>query len=869
MTRLSFKSTRFLLFALALLLLAFALRMWHLNTESIWHDEAWSIRAIHGPFTTPDDNTPFIYYFSGHLLWRLGGGDTPLALRYISVLWGVLTVAAALRVGRRWTGTGPGLAFGLIVATSPLLWEYAQEVRAYVVVPLIALALLALADRILQQRQDRVSPRLWAAICAVQIVGLYTHNLTVPLIVWLNGVLGLAWLLGRHWRRMITWAGLQIMVIIAYIPWLLTQSPSGTPLNTPPEPGLTLIRDVWYSYFLPALTQFEQAVAGSAAGIDLLPVLNGLGLTVIILGIMSSIMRLDQRNWLLMSHVVGVPLFTTALMLAAHIDFHPRYYIASVPGTLLLLVYSLAQIRPFPVQRVALAVATIICLGMSGISLHQITTTRTYQHDDFASLAAYYDSLPADAVILIPFDDEPALQYYFDRVLDIDAQMVNIPLYSDEATAIEMINALNADHIELLTWFQLPADARGMYPCLLTAASTMPPGDPQTYFGLMTQRFTIADITLTPIAANPVYNALTLEGAAFAASAYGTCVRTAWTLQQTTAEALQVAATLLNPFGEPMTHNNNEIVRDDSEIARDDNASTTAWGLDDVGAAYNLLMLPEGVPIDAYALTLNVYSDGQPSGFDLLDAAGNPAGVNFTVADVIETSGPPVTVDTAQIIATNTDTPRSGETLHITLLVPNGPVQVTLSGETWAVEQMATSGRNWLRFDLPADASGSASLQVDGEAIASYPVEAVERILQPPEFEAAINTTFDNVGSLAGASIASAEVSPAEPPQVTLIWQGASDADLDYTVFVQLISPDGQVIAQSDSPPVNGQRPTTTWVDGEYIIDTHTLRFNLPDYRGSATIIAGLYNPDGFQRVPTLDGGDHARLPFTVTLEDD
>ena len=55
-------------------LLAFGLRMWHLNTESIWHDEGWSIRAIRGPFTTPDDNTPFIYYFSGHLAVAAGRG---------------------------------------------------------------------------------------------------------------------------------------------------------------------------------------------------------------------------------------------------------------------------------------------------------------------------------------------------------------------------------------------------------------------------------------------------------------------------------------------------------------------------------------------------------------------------------------------------------------------------------------------------------------------------------------------------------------------------------------------------------------------------------------------------------------------------
>ncbi|NJL94686.1 MAG: hypothetical protein HC915_13665 [Anaerolineae bacterium] len=55
---------------------------------------------------------------------------------------------------------------------------------------------------------------------------------------WLNVALGLGWLVGQRWRRMIVWAGLELFVILVYIPWLLTQSPSGTLLNTPPLPGL-------------------------------------------------------------------------------------------------------------------------------------------------------------------------------------------------------------------------------------------------------------------------------------------------------------------------------------------------------------------------------------------------------------------------------------------------------------------------------------------------------------------------------------------------------------------------------------------------------------------------------------------------------
>ena len=53
---------RALSLALAVLVVAFGLRLWDLGGASVWHDEAWSIRAIRDPIGTPDDNTPPLYY---------------------------------------------------------------------------------------------------------------------------------------------------------------------------------------------------------------------------------------------------------------------------------------------------------------------------------------------------------------------------------------------------------------------------------------------------------------------------------------------------------------------------------------------------------------------------------------------------------------------------------------------------------------------------------------------------------------------------------------------------------------------------------------------------------------------------------------
>ena len=90
--------------------------------------------------------------------------------------------------------------------------------------------------------------------------------------------------------------------------------------------------------------------------------------------------------------------------------------------------------------------------------------------------------------------------------------------------------------------------------------------------------------------------------------------------------------------------------------------------------------------------------------------------------------------------------------------------------------------------------------------------------------------------------------------------------DTPYTVFTQLLAADGHIIAQHDSPPVENERPTTTWVDGEVIQDTHTLTFHDTTYTGPATLIVGLYDSMTVTRVGTAQGQDHVTLPVAIII---
>jgi hypothetical protein len=108
-----------------------------------------------------------------------------------------------------------------------------------------------------------------------------------------------------------------------------------------------------------------------------------------------------------------------------------------------------------------------------------------------------------------------------------------------------------------------------------------------------------------------------------------------------------------------------------------------------------------------------------------------------------------------------------------------------------------------------------------------------------------------------------------QPIPLTLYWESLSgEIAAGYTVFTHLIAADGRLIAQHDSPPANGQRPTNEWLAGEFIADPHELVWREPDYRGPAAIMVGLYDPATGARLPIGGGADGYSLPLSFEVVD-
>ena len=110
---------------LAILLLAFALRVYRLDSQSLWYDEAVTAQVASqgiGELTrwTADDIQPPLYYYVA-AGWLRVAGRGEWALRFPSAFFGTLTVplmwAVALRLfGRGRSGRVAALAAALLTA---------------------------------------------------------------------------------------------------------------------------------------------------------------------------------------------------------------------------------------------------------------------------------------------------------------------------------------------------------------------------------------------------------------------------------------------------------------------------------------------------------------------------------------------------------------------------------------------------------------------------------------------------------------------------------------------------------------------------------------------------------------------------------
>jgi len=217
-----------------ILLAAFALRLLRLGDANLWWDEALAVWAVRkglagATLWTAGDVHPPLFF------WSLWGwvqimGESEFALRALSVLFGVLTVAVVYRLGCLASGRTVGLLAATLTATARFHVWWSQELRMYALAGLLGMSALYFFLRWLHAERDaRPEARnngwlFWGAYILCAAGSLYTVFLMGALVLAQNLVVLILLVCPTGYRRarlVARWCGAQLVILALLAIWLV------------------------------------------------------------------------------------------------------------------------------------------------------------------------------------------------------------------------------------------------------------------------------------------------------------------------------------------------------------------------------------------------------------------------------------------------------------------------------------------------------------------------------------------------------------------------------------------------------------------------------------------------------------------------
>lgn len=391
---------------LLIVLLAFGLRLYAIDRQDIWGDEAFSIwlsrqplpQVVAGGADTHPPLYPFLLY-----LWLPLAGSSALAARFLSACIGVLTVPFVYLLGRGAFGQAAGWLAALLAAVSPVLIYYSQETRMYGLVTLLAAASLYWAMRVAGR------PRRLAAYGAYflsTLAAVYTHYYAFFVVLAENLVLVPTLVRQRHWPALRRWLAVQAALTLAYLPWIAVQSRflGGKASARFEEWNLaTALRLAGET-----LSAFG---AGPSVGPDVTRLAAWLFLAAVGIGLLVALTRRRPETWLIAAYLLA-PLALAWLVNPIMPFFYARYLLLIAPAFYLLAawgVVSLARLgRPLGV------LGALALLAVSAVGLRGYYTDDAYLKGRYGQMMAYVaaHAQPSDALLLANQLQRPIFEYY-------------------------------------------------------------------------------------------------------------------------------------------------------------------------------------------------------------------------------------------------------------------------------------------------------------------------------------------------------------------------------------------------------------------------------------------------------------------------
>ena len=491
------------LILLILLWAAFGLRLYRLDYQDIWWDEARNIDVATRPLaeiaTAPElDIHPPLYFYALHA-WTRFAGASSFATRFLSVWFGMLAIALVYQLGRRLCvkgGGDVGISALALAAFAPYGLAEAQETRMYTMSwALLAVGMLSLWWAL---ANDGRSWRRWLLFGAAVGASLITHYSTLFILaVWSVWLVVWAFVdakaVAERWLRLLAAAGVAILIVLPVIPIAWRQIPGYDNPNLS-LPTLSAYLAQLYQAF--TLGEFIPPEAWSLgkwvwgvwmvlgtllwAGPKLATRVPRMRAIVSRSRMQRPMHAREETNWLAWSLLVvwlfgGLALFY--LILIVRSAFNPRYISFILPALWGLTGWALFGLRRFAKPMPWLALGTILIFFAP--SLQADLFDPAYFREDMRSVVSYLQesATPSDVILV---DQRYPFGFYWQRWNNEfygtppDAPADQAPaqyLFVDIDRIDERLSQLagHAQRVFYVTWYESDMDPRGAVPALLDA----------------------------------------------------------------------------------------------------------------------------------------------------------------------------------------------------------------------------------------------------------------------------------------------------------------------------------------------------------------------------------------------------------------
>lgn len=913
---------RLRLLLIGILLLAWGLRLYALEAQSMWTDEGLSLyraqltlpAVLRGLIVidgapTQDTNPPLYFLFL--FAMRLLAGESIFALRLVGVLWGLLNVPLIYQLGKRLLGVWPGVGAAFFLAISPLhVWQ-SQEMRNYTV--LLFFSMLS----------------VWALVCFWQSIA--TGIRWRWLVLW--GTAGMAAILSHYFGIFVFAFGLLALLMMGLQHNLVRRLPGwvwGTAVL------LSLLLLAVAGYLLPRFLgerQFDFAFVPLADLLNHTATAFGLGIVPGFLGAWWRVWpawllalwgglvawRQGKRAGvtLLAAYLLVPLLLLYALSALSPLYNGPRHLIMSLPPLLVLMAAGL--FLPGRYGRIpGMVLAALVIISQLAWLRTQFTDPALVK-DDLQGLAQYLNQAaqPGDLIVL----HDTIIQFPFDYYYEGAAPWTAVPRLPehDVAAARQRLAEMGATAPRI--WFVTEPTPRTGFP--ITALTEWAEDNwrrldekrfSSLWLGVKVVLFAPDPVQDTAVADLPLLatydNQLHLHAVSSPAEIpSGAVWQPVFAWSHSGAEGAEKHYLLALQFRD------GDTTWWETSYPLWETYPPFAWSEETAVQYQPPIQLPAGLPPGEYQVWLQLLDrathmpvPAAPGDGPLLllpqltvtphtavSAANLPTHtprlVHWPGLDLVGYSFPAETYRPGHLLPVDVYWQARGGAPDSQLVVQLLDAQGRLAAETittptrtdyppaqWQAGELlhgraqllipaqAADGVYHLRLALRDPQTGgwrrgqdgwrlwTNSVTLPGEVV----VEAWPLVTELPEMTQPTQAVFGEppLARLAGITWVDTAVAPGHPISVTLVWQTEALFPANYAIFLHLEDENGELVAQQDSFPRQGSRPTTSWRPGEVLADTHTLLLppDLPS--GMYTLWLGLYNPDTGERLPVAVNGE-------------